>query len=91
MELSEADVRMIKWLQRQDSAWRSTRLLTAIGSTVALGWAVLAWLRAEPSSGVIALAGMGAFGLSYAVGSWAGRPEISLLLKLIEDKRTERT
>jgi hypothetical protein len=87
MELSAADLKMIGWLKRQHAAWRSTRVITAIGAVVMLVWAGLAWLRGEPSSGIIALVGMAGFCLSYSLGSWSGRPEISLLLKLIEDRR----
>ncbi len=87
MELTEADLKMIKWLRRQHVGWRSTRVITAIGSAVAVGWSALAWLQGESTAGVIALAAMGFFGLSYSLGGWAGRPEISLLLKLVERQR----
>ena|SRR3989442_520305 len=89
MELSDADLRMIKWLHRQHNGWRSTRVITAVGSAVAVTWAGLALVKGDTAAGVIALLGMGAFGLSYSVGCWAGRPEISLLLKLVEQHRNE--
>ncbi len=89
MELSEADLKMIDWLRRQHDGWRSTRVITAVGSAIALVWATHALLQGETVAGVIALMGMGAFGLSYSVGCWAGRPEISLLLKLVEQHRNE--
>jgi hypothetical protein len=86
MELSAADLKMIGWLKRQHAAWQTNRVIIAIGAVVMLLWAGSAWLRGEPSSGVIALVGTGAFGLSYSFGCWSGRPEVSLLLKLIEDQ-----
>ncbi len=87
MKLTDADLKMINWLRRQHAGWRTTRIITAVGSSVAVGWAVLSWLQGESTAGVAALAGMGFFGLSYSVGGWAGRPEISLLLKLVEHQQ----
>jgi hypothetical protein len=87
MELTAADLKMINWLKRQHAGWRSTRVTTAVGAVAVLLWAGSAWMHGEPSSGIVALVGMGAFCLSYSLGSWSGRPEISLLLKLIEDRR----
>ncbi len=86
MDLTAADVAMINWLKRQHAGWRSTRVITALGAIVMLLWAGSAWIHGEPSSGIVALVGMGAFCLSHSLGSWSGRPEVSLLLKLIEDR-----
>ncbi len=87
MELTEADLKMIKWLRRQHAGWRSTRVITAVGSAIMVGWSGLAWLHGESAIAVVALGCMGVFGLSYSLGCWAGRPEISLLLKLVEHEQ----
>src|SRR5438309_2209086 len=77
MKLTDADLKMINWLRRQHAGWRSTRVITAVGSSVAVGWAVLSWLQGESTAGVAPLAGMGFFGLSYSVG--AGRAVLRFL------------
>lgn len=90
MELTSAELKMIAWLKLQHSCWRSTRVITAVGAAAMLLWAYRAWLHGEPSSGILALVVMGAFGLSYSLGCWPGRPEITLLLKLIEERQVTR-
>jgi hypothetical protein len=89
MELTDRDRKMVAWLRRQDAAWKSTRIITLAGSAFAVLWAVSVFIKGKEPIAAIALFGLASYGLSYTLGSWSGRPEIALLLKLIDhqDKR----
>ena len=50
-------------------------------SVFALGWSLLDFPNES------AMLAISAYGLSYSLGAWNGRPEVSLLLKVI-DKET---
>ena len=89
MELSEADLKMLKWLRRQHENWRTTRLITALGSGVVGVFALFGALTGASLFAVVALVAISTFGLSYSLGCWSGRPEISLLLKLVDHYRTQ--
>ena len=84
MRFSEDEQKMIKWLRRQHEYWRSTRMITLICSIGLLVYAVRGLFHGELDSGTVALFGAAAYGLSYSLGSWPGRPEVSLLLKLVD-------
>ena len=86
MEFSNEEKKMIRWLRRQHENWRSTRLILLISCIGLVGLSVCFWLRGETSWHYMPLFFVAIYGLSYTLGSWAGRPEISLLLKLLEEK-----
>jgi hypothetical protein len=59
-------------------------MITLVGSIGLVVYAVRAISRGELDSGMIALLGAAGYGMYYTLGSWSGRPEISLLLKLLD-------
>jgi len=88
MEFSAKEQKMIRWLKLQQSHWHSTRVITLVGSLFVLLLAIFAIASGKSIFGGIALLGMSIYGLSYTLGNWSGRPEISLLLKLIREKES---
>lgn len=93
MQFTDDDQKMIDWLRKQHAAWPAIRMIILVSSlltAVLLGWLLLSGSEGDPV-GVFGLyAVLAAWGLSYSLGSWAGRPEISLLLKLVELQQTEK-
>ncbi len=89
MELSDRDRKLVDLLRRRETAWRSARLITLAGSVVIVFWAVSGWLRGE-SLAATALFCIGLYLVLYTLASWDGRPEIELLLKLV-DHHTKST
>jgi hypothetical protein len=87
MEFSKEEERMISWLRRQHENWRSTRAIILIVSVGLIGLSGLLWWQGETPWHYLLLFVIAVYGLSYTLGSWSGRPEISLLLKLIEERR----
>lgn len=87
MQLSEQEEKMVAWLRLQHANWRATRVIILVCSVGLLGYAV--WLHWSGQSAwfFLPIVAMSAYGLSYTLGSWAGRPEISLLLKLVEHSK----
>ncbi len=80
---------MITWLRRQHESWRGIRTIMLVGAVIAIVFSIVYYLRGEPSWHVLPLFLVACYGLSYTLGSWAGRPEVSLLLKLIEERMDE--
>ena len=90
MQFNEDEMRMVRWLRRQHAGWRSVRSIIVTCSTISAVYGI--WLATrtgftvEPTF-LLVLAG---YGLSYTLGSWSGRAEVSLLLKLIEAQDPDR-
>jgi hypothetical protein len=91
MEFTADELKMLSLLKGQHAGWKRVRIIILVCS---LGLLLLGIIRALYSSPeidlcAILLVGLSARGLSYCIGGWAGRPEISLLLKLVEEHRNE--
>jgi hypothetical protein len=54
-----------------------------------LGYAVLLYLKNTPLLLYIHFILITLFGFSHSLGSWSGRPEISLLLRLIDESQRD--
>lgn len=85
MKLSENEQKMVSLLRKQHEGWKTTKIIILSGSIVFF----LVALYGLISGGEILLNslvfGLSAGGFSYAIAGWFGRPEVSLLLKLIEN------
>ena len=90
MQFTEKEKKMIRWLKLQDQQWHTTRVITLVGSILIGILAIFAFTSGNSFFAGISLFGMSAYGLSYTLGSWSGRPEISLLLKLLEEKEKNK-
>lgn len=78
---------MIAWLRHQHENWRTKRLVV-LAASCACGLTGLAEFIYGIDHGLF-LGMIGFYGISRTVGNWCGRPEISLLLKLIEAQEKE--
>ena len=89
MQFTPDEEKMIAWLRRQHAAWPTTRMITLVASI--LSGIFSAWEFYSAGFGALPLLFLlvAVCGLSYTVGSWSGRPEVSLLLKLV-DSASER-
>jgi hypothetical protein len=94
MEFTTDDLKMISHLKIRHSGWKRVRIIILVCSIGMLAMSIYG-LSAYPSAPegfiFVNLIALGALGLSYCVGGWAGRPEVSLLLKLIEERQKETT
>ncbi|MCW5200941.1 hypothetical protein VU07_03950 [Desulfobulbus sp. F4] len=84
MKFTEEEQKMIALLRNQHENWRAIRVIILVSSCICGAFAIDEFFRGGSQwlfPGVMA-----AYGLSYTLGSWSGRPEISLLLKLIEEQ-----
>ncbi|AWB66184.1 hypothetical protein C2869_06925 [Saccharobesus litoralis] len=79
MKLSDKDKKMIEWLERQDASWSYLRWIIVISALISLG------LFFTQYSEDLVLLILGIAGLSYTLGSWSGRAEVSLLLKVVNE------
>lgn len=84
MTFTEDEKRMINWLRQQHTCWRTNRIIILLGSVALIGIGILEVSRHGFQWSDILLFAFGAYGTSYTLGCWSGRPEISLLLKLVE-------
>jgi len=84
MQFTPEEQKMIAWLRRQHAAWRTTRLIILIASVVSIGTA--AWEFMQIGWGALQFLFLvaGTAGVSHTLGCWSWRPEVSLLLKLVE-------
>ena len=75
---------MVRWLREQHAGWRTTRviILTASILTFVCGIGVMFATGFDLAIAILLILAAG--GLSYTLGSWSGRAEVSLLLKLLE-------
>ena len=87
MDFTPDEEKMITWLRRQHLGWRTTRMITLVTSL--LSGCFAAWDFFTVGFGALPLIFLlvAVAGLSHTVGSWAGRPEVSLLLKVVESAR----
>ena len=85
MTLSKHEKKMVAFLQRQHKAWPTTRWIILISCLLILAAAIFGFVK-ESVFYVLVV-----YGFSYVLGSWNGRPEVSLLLKLIEDRAKVNT
>jgi len=81
---------MISLLKIRHAGWKRIRIFILVCSLEMLLLGIHA-LYTSPEMWLcsILLVGMAAAALSYCIGGWARRPEISLLLKLIEERQKE--
>jgi len=83
MSLTEQDKKMIAHLKGQHQAWSQIRWIILVS---ALFFAVLYFSGFIDDAETVLVIGSISGLLSYSLGGWSGRPEISLLLKLAEDR-----
>jgi hypothetical protein len=84
MQLTPEDKKIVASLRKQHNGWKTGRFVILIVHSIL--FAIALWelkTKSEPAAGA-ALLGISAYGLSYVLGAWHGRPEITLLLKLVE-------
>lgn len=84
MPFTDDEKRMIRWLRGQHAHWKTTRAITLTCSLIIGAIAVWRVWLADPIWYLLPLFAISGYGLSYTLGSWSGRPEISLLLRLVE-------
>ena len=84
MQFNDGELKMMRWLREQHASWRTTRAIILTGSilTIVCGICVMFVIGFDLAIAILLVLAAG--GLSYTLGSWSGRPEISLLLKLLE-------
>ena len=85
MKLTDDELKMLRYLRQQHEHWRSMRIVILVGAVVMLGIGVLGVISMASIYALIPLFALGAYSLSYALGSSGGRPEVSLLLRLVEE------
>jgi ATP-dependent Clp protease adapter protein ClpS len=84
MQFTNDEMKMIRWLRTQHAAWRLVRVIILVSSLLSLGLAAWLFWFGDLSGIAITSVVVAVYGLSYTLGSWSGRPEISLLLKLVD-------
>lgn len=90
MQFTPQEQKMITWLRQQHAGWRTTRAITLTSAILCLGFAVLEFSRSGFEAMPLLLLLISVYGASHTLGSWSGRPEISLLLKLVEAQQAEQ-
>ena len=84
MLLTPDELKMLAWLRRQNAAWPTNRAIILLSSIISLGGAIWEYWHFGWSALPLVLLLLGTYGLSHTLGCWSGRPEVSLLLKLVE-------
>lgn len=87
MQFSDADLKMLEWLRKQHASWSAIRMIILVCSVLTMllaVWSLFSRSGSDPAEIWLLYLVLAAGGMSYTLGSWAGRPEISLLLKLVE-------
>ena len=87
MEFTKEERRMIAWLRYQHENWRIKRLLQIAASLACCLWGLSVFISGSDLGIFVGIAGF--YIMSRTIGSWHGRPEISLLLKLIDERLEE--
>lgn len=88
MQFTSDEKKMIDWLRKQHQGWPTTRVIILSGSVLCAGFAAWELFGTGWAAMPLLLICIAAYGSSYTLGSWSGRPEISLLLKLIDSQKT---
>ncbi|MDQ5769024.1 hypothetical protein [Thiothrix subterranea] len=92
MQFSDDDLKMIEWLRKQHANWPGVRMIILVCSILTMvlaGWLLFSGDEGY-SEALVLYVVLAAAGMSYTLGSWAGRAEISLLLKLVEAQQIEK-
>src|SRR5690348_17137287 len=84
VQFTDVELKMLRQLRLRHEGWRSTRAIILVASIAALLFALWRIVRGQPDTSMVILFGLASAGLSYSLGGWSGRPEVSLLLKLAE-------
>lgn len=84
MQLTREEQKMVELLRRQHASWRTTRAIILICSLACAAFAIWEFATNGFEAMPLLLTMIATYGSSYVLGSWSGRPEISLLLKVIE-------
>lgn len=87
MEFTAEERRMLAWLRHQHENWRTKRLFQLAAAIACLLYSISVFVIGSELGIFVGIAGF--YILSRTIGSWHGRPEISLLLKLIDERRKE--
>jgi hypothetical protein len=87
MEFTSDEEKMIASLRRQHQGWRTTRAITLASSVACAAFAAFEFYACGFGALPLLLLVIGTGGASFTLGSWAGRAEVSLLLKLVESAR----
>lgn len=92
MQFSDDDLKMIEWLRKQHVNWSGIRMIILVCSILTMvmtGWSLFSGDENHSAEVSLLYIVLAAGGMSYTRGSWAGRPEISLLLKVVELQQME--
>lgn len=87
MDLTEKECRMLAWLRHQHETWRIKRLLQLAASIACCLWGLAVFISGADLGIFMGIAGF--YIASRTIGNWHGRPEISLLLKLIDERQKD--
>lgn len=90
MQFTKEEKKMLAWLRQQHEGWRSVRVIILTCSILCALFAALDIFRAGFGVHPFFLILIAGYGASYTLGSWSGRPEVSLLLKLVEAQQPLR-
>lgn len=90
MQFTNEEKQMIAWLRKQHEGWRGVRMIILVASLICAAFAAWEIFHSGLGALPLLLILIAAYGTSYTLGSWAGRAEISLLLKLVEDQERRR-
>ena len=85
MQLTEQEQKMVQRLRAQHIGWRTNRVVILIAAVIVLGQGMRLVWSGQSDLGILYCALSFGF-FSYTLGSWTGRPECSLLLRLLEEK-----
>lgn len=87
MDFTAKECRMIAWLRYQHENWRIKRLFQLAAALACLIYSLSVFVIGNDLGIFVGIAGF--YILSRTIGSWHGKPEISLLLKLIDERQKE--
>jgi hypothetical protein len=88
MDFTEKECRMLAWLRHQHETWRIKRLFQLAASIACGLWGLAAFIFGSDLGIFMGIAGF--YIASRTIGNWHGRPEISLLLKLIDEQASKQ-
>jgi hypothetical protein len=88
MNLTEKECRMLAWLRHQHETWRIKRLFQLAASIACGLWGLAVFISGSDLGIFMGIAGF--YIASRTIGNWHGKPEISLLLKLIDEQTSKQ-